>query len=111
MLLSYWRAYAAAKLGNEDMYRMFLTNIESSINYLFGNEFYEGSLQRNIHKFTLERFENQKLINLLGSDKVLQVILLMQQQFNKIPKEIYQIVILNKALSAIDEGIIQALPN
>lgn len=78
MLLSYWRAYAAAKLGNEDMYRMFLTNIESSINYLFGNEFYEGSLQRNIHKFTLERFENQKMINLIGSDKVLQVILLMQ---------------------------------
>lgn len=44
MLLSYWRAYAAAKLGNQDMYRMFIQDISSTLTYVFGVEFFEGSI-------------------------------------------------------------------
>lgn len=108
MLCSYWRAYAAAKMETEEMYKLFLINIDSAINYLFGLEFFEGSLHNQIHKFNIGRFDNVQLTSIVGDDRVLQSIILMQCQFSQLPREIYQLVILNKALTAIDENIIPA---
>jgi hypothetical protein len=61
MLTSYWRAYAAAKLESEEMHKLFMTNIESAINYLFGVEFFEGSLQNQLQKFTFARLDQVHL--------------------------------------------------
>jgi hypothetical protein len=58
--------------------------------------------------FALDQDFTSNIHDIIGQDVTLKCILLMQMSFNSLPKEIYQLVILNKALTAIDEGMIEA---
>lgn len=112
MLLEYFRAYNLAKLSaqpadsslsnlvSEELLSEFIVHINNCMNYLFSKEFFIRSESFNNSSFSLTGKASQQI-----SHKVIECVFVMADQFLQTKSENFSLLILQKAVVAINQGM------
>jgi hypothetical protein len=112
MLLEYFRAYILAKLSScsedsqfttvasDELLSEFVVHINNCMNYLFSKDFFIRSDSFNSLCFSLTDKPHQQVHH-----KVIQCVFVMADQFMQTKCENFSLLILQKAVVAINQGL------